>query len=57
MPKIIAHRRDAEGRKGFFIMKFSLCALCVSAVNNIKMKDILNFSHWRTHELLQQLRP
>ena len=39
--KAIAHRRDAESAK-VFIKKFSLCALCVSAVNPIKMKGFPN---------------
>jgi hypothetical protein len=43
----LAHRRGAECAK-VFIKRFSLCVLCVSAVNPIKMREFLNFSHFRS---------
>jgi hypothetical protein len=46
LTKAIAHRRDAEPAE-VFVKKFFLCALCVSAVNNIKMTGFLNFRRFK----------
>jgi hypothetical protein len=54
VPKVIAHRKDAESAKKKFLYK-NLCGRCVSAVNQIKMIEFLNFSHFRSLKILVHL--